>query len=880
MAVALILVLARLYTRSRRQRSGLSFGYDDWFLILGTLFAIAMVSLQVVMAKRAGVGRHIYDTSYPELFLALRLIYVHVIIYYVALTLIKTSILLYLYRLTPASAKLYRRTIVAFTAALWCYMVVCIFVSTFECKPARATFDLTVRAAGSSCKSLSMSMLAINAILVVSDFLLVILPVKLIGELNLPMQQRIGVSLLFIIGLLVCAGNILKLISLNKAYNSFDFSFNAVNALIWAQVEAAFALIAVSLPALSSLFAKILPDSWEQPSMPTTKSSRMSKMLLSRSSEKAPMSSQEDDGNLDKFLDPPANAISSEPAPQYTPPKVAKQYSSFSEYLAMRRELSKSYDPSIRAAFDGQRIGSIDERPRGRIRSRSPSTAEEALRNIWVDSPPASEYGDAEDARSDTEVDRRRGAITKRRHKRSSSHNSFLQRITPNFSVPNHRRTYDEERAAAHHVVIQGASPEVGDRIERSTSRAGSRGASRAGERIRDSSLWPLSLQRSSSRANEQRETSHVGPGIMKTSEFRIEHDDDLSKGESDENEAAAVAGTGGAGPSGILKTSEVHVTYRPSSAVAEDRGGDESERDLYEDAYSEPYSDTDTYAQDADFNDVPLPPTPAPASHLPYPHQLAPNRIYRTTEVRIERDPPSESDPSFRNRGRDDIDDATLSDAAVTVPSYYQQEIAEAASRPLPMSRQRNHRPSSPFRSHRRRRSSKVPNRNNDDDEFSSDEEEDSGHRETESDLATRPPPSPPPPSDAPPSYVPPSYAPPGYRPSPYDNNNNTREARSRASAAEHVTRNGSGESVTIGLETTPRPDLGVGSSSNGARAGADGEAHRATADAATASSGASIQPPRLGAENISLSESDASGMVSAFQAAQSTLRSKRERR
>jgi hypothetical protein len=68
--VALALVAVRLWVR--RKAAGVHFGLDDWFLIPGALLATVLAILQIVMTTKGGLGRHIYDNSFPTLELTLK----------------------------------------------------------------------------------------------------------------------------------------------------------------------------------------------------------------------------------------------------------------------------------------------------------------------------------------------------------------------------------------------------------------------------------------------------------------------------------------------------------------------------------------------------------------------------------------------------------------------------------------------------------------------------------------------------------------------------------------------------------------------------------------------------------------------------------------
>lgn len=72
--------------------------------------------------------------------------------------------------------------------------------SNLACTPREKIWDPTVP--GGKCTNLKVSLVVSSTTNVVSDILILLLPQNIIWRLQMPLQRKIGVSLIFVVGIM------------------------------------------------------------------------------------------------------------------------------------------------------------------------------------------------------------------------------------------------------------------------------------------------------------------------------------------------------------------------------------------------------------------------------------------------------------------------------------------------------------------------------------------------------------------------------------------------------------------------------------------------------------------------------------------------------
>ncbi|KAI5272529.1 hypothetical protein E4T47_04206 [Aureobasidium subglaciale] len=230
--------------------------------IITTADIICMVVVIAVVAMRMYTRIYLVkslwwdDLSdlYPNL---LRGWVVCAVMYSITMLFSKLSILLLYRRLFPISNFAKRWwAVVAFTVA---YSVGGVFASLFQCRPMESAWSLTT--SPDYCISTEKFYTANAALNVVSDIMILILPVPIVWGLNTDIRKKVILTGLFSMGSVSCLVSILRMRSIIVLYKDGfeDLTWGLVEVVVWSQAELTAAMICTCTPCLRPLFEKITP---------------------------------------------------------------------------------------------------------------------------------------------------------------------------------------------------------------------------------------------------------------------------------------------------------------------------------------------------------------------------------------------------------------------------------------------------------------------------------------------------------------------------------------------------------------------------------------------------------------------------------------------
>lgn len=168
---------------------------------------------------------------------------------------VKVSILsLYLRVFTPYWARL-TSVILLITTLL--AMLAFLFVTMFQCVPVKCTFKPWEVPEGSTRINVGAFWKANALWNISSDVLILILPVFMVrGMHHLSVGQRINLSLMFLLGIIVMVAAILRYTTLGSAAAGNQDILNAsYRSTVWTEVESTLAVACACLPMLRQFFA-------------------------------------------------------------------------------------------------------------------------------------------------------------------------------------------------------------------------------------------------------------------------------------------------------------------------------------------------------------------------------------------------------------------------------------------------------------------------------------------------------------------------------------------------------------------------------------------------------------------------------------------------
>ncbi|KAI9816883.1 MAG: hypothetical protein M1827_001528 [Pycnora praestabilis] len=260
---ALFFVIVRIASRSQLGRP---LGPDDFVIIAAIIFSTSLTTTLGV-AVHYGYGSP-QATVEPKWHItkALELFWVAQHLYKVTITLTKTSILLLYLRLliTPV----FRRVAFVVMAFVIGYGTSSFFAGIFQCLPIAKAYDHSIT--GGGCLNLTAFWFSNAGANIFGDLLIFTLPLPVIGRLNLPKRQRIGLILVFALGGFVCVTSVLRMTTLDLSSKSTDATLGTLKSTIWTTIEPNVGIICACLPMLKSPLSFFLPSLFASPPPPAT----------------------------------------------------------------------------------------------------------------------------------------------------------------------------------------------------------------------------------------------------------------------------------------------------------------------------------------------------------------------------------------------------------------------------------------------------------------------------------------------------------------------------------------------------------------------------------------------------------------------------------
>ena len=133
------------------------------------------------------------------------------------------------------------------------------FANLLQCYPIWLNWEAS-GAQATSCIQTNMMYLAQAWTDVLTDMMILSLPIPCIWALQMPPRHKVGVTAIFLLGILTVLSGIAKLIvfyhiDAQAAGGDFDITWFETPALLWPMIESALGIVGACLPLLRPLFA-------------------------------------------------------------------------------------------------------------------------------------------------------------------------------------------------------------------------------------------------------------------------------------------------------------------------------------------------------------------------------------------------------------------------------------------------------------------------------------------------------------------------------------------------------------------------------------------------------------------------------------------------
>ncbi|OOQ88501.1 integral membrane protein [Penicillium brasilianum] len=256
-------MLVRLFVRLR-YLTGINL--DDMICIASWAFTFVLCFTAMLMTKY-GFGKHIGTVSnFSDRAMFLQLDFVTMLAYVLALGTIKMSFCLLYLHIFPGKK---------FRACCWWLLAIIVahtisetLVVLFQCTPVHKAWDATGLVEG-TCVDMNIFYYANFAVKLASDLALFTLPIPKVVQLRMSVGKRIGLVVMFSLGLLVCMTSIIRISYLNSF--KVDHTWSMVDAMNWSCVEVAVAIFIACIPSFNTLITHRFPKLQRLLGLPSSK---------------------------------------------------------------------------------------------------------------------------------------------------------------------------------------------------------------------------------------------------------------------------------------------------------------------------------------------------------------------------------------------------------------------------------------------------------------------------------------------------------------------------------------------------------------------------------------------------------------------------------
>ncbi|GAQ08679.1 hypothetical protein ALT_6000 [Aspergillus lentulus] len=253
-AAATIVVGLRIYSRLLTR----TFAADDWVICFAEVLYWAETITSYYVIKYMYIGYHVWDVpkDFPAA-LGAKFSYATLLLYNPILALIKTSILLFLLRLTGQKVNV-RRAIYALLILNGIAMVATFLITMLHCVPIASNWD-PVSYPNAKCINFANFVTGTACVAIFTDVLVLILPAWIVYNLKIARGQKLMLIGILSLGCISVISGIVRVILLDDYDRNIPADYTYSLLFCISTIEVGLSIIAACAPALKPLFVMIIP---------------------------------------------------------------------------------------------------------------------------------------------------------------------------------------------------------------------------------------------------------------------------------------------------------------------------------------------------------------------------------------------------------------------------------------------------------------------------------------------------------------------------------------------------------------------------------------------------------------------------------------------
>ncbi|KAG8160727.1 hypothetical protein KVR01_008991 [Diaporthe batatas] len=241
-----------------RRIIGRAFDWSDFLIIAACITVISYWATALAGVVIGGLGFHVGEIidmyGHAEVEIAFQISFALQILWAIAGGLYKASILLFYIEIFPTLKQWGRVTM----AIIVCYTLSTTLAAVLVCEEVDDNWEYEKLFQG-KCGDRILVFRVTGALNIVSDVVVLLLPVPNVLKLQLPLYRRLVLLATFTLGLFTCVISIIRLGTLSSlSPGDFrDTPYAIMQTVIWSGLEPSFAVILACVPLMRPLFLRI-----------------------------------------------------------------------------------------------------------------------------------------------------------------------------------------------------------------------------------------------------------------------------------------------------------------------------------------------------------------------------------------------------------------------------------------------------------------------------------------------------------------------------------------------------------------------------------------------------------------------------------------------
>ncbi|KAJ2992281.1 hypothetical protein NUW58_g2218 [Xylaria curta] len=261
-ALASIAFMTRIYVRFILFKQYKFLG--DWLLIFSYCFLVANIVTVYYLLRDHGAFVHQWNVTVGDFIHFRRSVFISSQLSTAVILSVKTAILLEWIRIfVPPGSRdfVYWASHFMIFAVLVYYIAVEIALYV-ACIPLDANWDQFLNG---DCTRVDMQIanLSVPVFSLVSDILILLIPQRVIWKLNMSTQKKIGVSVIFAVGLFACIASLIRLVETARNGDWPDFTYTFSGFMLAGAAEISLQFMVIGGPYFPKLFSSINVTKWK-----------------------------------------------------------------------------------------------------------------------------------------------------------------------------------------------------------------------------------------------------------------------------------------------------------------------------------------------------------------------------------------------------------------------------------------------------------------------------------------------------------------------------------------------------------------------------------------------------------------------------------------